>query len=537
MGNIDVARYVPPGPVGAAFIHSRGPIDIIMGPAGSGKTVASCIKGPLLAASYMPVCRDGRVRVKLICVRDTYRDFARTALASWHEMFPVGHPWQRPDKGYEGGQDRPVRHHLVWEAWRGPDKVIVEFTLETGAIADSNVMQFVKGYEVSMAWGNEVDMMSPEVPGALFMRTGRYPPVKDIAPSELDRVSRDGREAMRRMGMTVDDTEITLPRMFWGDMNPPDVDHPLLKEVGWEDPDKKNPAYNFFRQPGGLDDGAENRVGRPRSAYEMDLRAMSENLSRRMVHGLPGYAQDGKPVYPEYNEKIHKADQPLAPTPGRGITIGIDGGGSPSATIGQPQANGQERLLAELVTEPGTGPTRFSLMLLELLMSQFSGLPIIGIYGDPAIFYGGDKETDEMNFAMTVQKTLRFPILPAPSNEPGVRQDAVRMGLTTMIDGRVPGYLVDPRCKMILGGFAAHYKLTKQATIGGTDKLAVVKNAYSHPHDAEQYRRLGYIGLANVVAHGANSVLPSGVVSLHEQRLLRNQPKPQRPGDFSVWDV
>ncbi|PZR86235.1 MAG: hypothetical protein DI537_28985 [Stutzerimonas stutzeri] len=430
-----------------------------------------------------------------------------------------------------------MRHHLVWEAFRGPDKVIVEFTLETGAIADSNVMQFVKGYEVSMAWGNEVDMMSPEVPGALFMRTGRYPPVKDIAPSELDRVSRDGREAMRRMGMTVDDTEITLPRMFWGDMNPPDVDHPLLKEVGWEDPEKKNPAYNFFRQPGGLDDGAENRVGRPRSAYEMDLRAMSENLSRRMVHGLPGYAQDGKPVYPEYNEKIHKADQPLAPTPGRGVTIGIDGGGSPSATIGQPQANGQDRLLAELVTEPGTGPTRFALMLLELLLSQFPGLPIIGIYGDPAIFYGGDKETDEMNFAMIVQKTLRFPIMPAPSNEPGVRQDAVRMGLTTMIDGRVPGYLVDPRCKMILGGFAAHYKLTKQATIGGTDKLAVVKNAYSHPHDAEQYRRLGYIGLANVVAHGANTALPAGVVSLHEQRLARNLPKPQRPGDFSVWDV
>jgi hypothetical protein len=176
-------------------------------------------------------------------------------------------------------------------------------------------------------------------------------------------------------------------------------------------------------------------------------------------------------------------------------------------------------------------------MLLDLLMSQFPGLPIIGIYGDPAIFYGGDTENDEMNFAMTVQKTLRFPIMPAPSNEPGVRQDAVRMGLTTMIDGRVPGYLVDPRCKMILGGFAAHYKLTKQATIGGTDKLAVVKNAYSHPHDAEQYRRLGYIGLANVIAHGVNTALPAGVVSLHEQRLLRNQSAQQTPGNFNVWDA
>jgi hypothetical protein len=534
---VSIQSYKPPGPVGAAFIQSRGPIDIIMGPAGSGKTVASCVKGPMLAASYMPVCRDGRVRVKLICVRDTYRDFARTALASWHEMFPVGHPWQRADKGYEGGQDRPVRHHLEWEAFRGPDRIIVEFTLETGAIADNNVMQFVKGYEVSMAWGNEVDMMSPEVPGALFMRTGRYPPVDKIAPSELDRVSRDGREAMRKMGMTVDATELVLPRMFWGDMNPPDVDHQLLKEVGWEDPDTKNPAYNFFRQPGGLDAQAENRVGRPRSAYEMDLRAMSEPLARRMVHGLPGYAQDGKPVYPEYNERLHRADQPLAPTPGRGITIGIDAGGSPAATIGQPQANGQDRLLAELVTEPNTGPTRFATMLLELLMTQFVGLPILGIWADPSAFHGGDSESGEYNWVLSVQKTLRFPINPAPSNEPGIRQEAVRMGLTGMIDGMTPRYLVSPVCKVMVGGFAAHYKLTKQASISGTNKLSVFKNEYSHPHDAEQYRRLGYIGLSNVIAAGSAANLPANVASLHDQRLARNQPKPQRQGDFSVWDV
>jgi hypothetical protein len=117
-----------------------------------------------------------------------------------------------------------------------------------------------------------------------------------------------------------------------------------------------------------------------------------------------------------------------------------------------------------------------------------------------------------------------------------VRQDAVRMGLTTMIDGRIPGYLVSPRCKVILGGFAAHYKLTKQATAGGTDKLAVVKNTYSHPHDAEQYRRLGYIGLSNVIAHGSTTTLPSGVVSLHDQRLARNQKQTGRPGDFDVWN-
>lgn len=535
---ISIETYKPPGPVGAAFIQSRGPIDIIMGPAGSGKTVASCIKGPLLSASYMPICKDGRVRVKLVVVRDTYRDFARTALASWHEMFPIGHPWQRPDKGYEGGQDRPVKHHLIWQAWRGPDKVIVEFTLETGAIGEQNVMQFVKGYEVSMAWGNEVDLMAPDVPGALFMRTGRYPPMKDIADAELARVSRDGREAMRRMGMTVDPNELVLPRMFWGDMNPPDVDHPILKECGWgEYADRKNPAYNFFRQPGGLDPGAENRIGRPRSAYEMDLVTMSENISRRMVHGLPGYAQDGKPVYPEFNDKVHVADQPLRPTPGLGLTIGIDAGGSPAATVGQPQPNGQDRLLAELVTEPGTGPSRFGMLLAELLMREFPGLPILGAWGDPAAFMGGDTVTGEFNWILTVQQILRFPINPAPSNEPGVRQEAVRWGLTGMIDGVTPRYLIDPRAKKMIGGFAAHYKLTKLASASGTDRLAVVKNEYSHPHDAEQYRKLGYYGVQGVIDRVARTALPANVSSLQAERQKREAAERRGRADFDVWNV
>ncbi|NTF67699.1 hypothetical protein [Rhizobium rhizogenes] len=535
---IDVKQYQPPGPVGARFIASRGPIDIIMGPAGSGKTVASCIKGPLTSAAYMPVCKDGRVRVKLVCVRDTYRDFARTALASWHEMFPIGHPWQRPDKGYEGGQDRPVKHHLIWEAWRGPEKVIVEFSLETGAIGDNNVMQFVKGYEVSMAWGNEVDLLDPSVPGALFMRTGRYPPVSMIADSELQRVSKDGREAMRKMGLTVDPSETVLPRMFWGDMNPPDIDHPILKECGYEDKETKNPAYNFFEQPGGLDAGAENRVGRPRSAYEMDLIAMPEHMSRRMVHGKPGYSQDGKPVYPEFNLSVHVADQPIVPTAGLGLTIGIDAGGSPAATIGQPQPNGQERLLAELVTEPGTGPTRFGQMLIDLLIQQFPGLPILAAWGDPAAFMGGDTVTGEFNWIQVVQGIIRTPINPAPSNEPHIRQEAVRWHLAGMIDGHTPRYLVDPRCKRMIGGFAGHYKLTKLASVSGTDKLAVVKNEYSHPHDGEQYRLLGYRGLASVIGDAARSALPTGIVSLQQardQRAARHQ-QPARPGDFDVWN-
>ncbi|WDZ77942.1 hypothetical protein PWG15_05410 [Ensifer adhaerens] len=531
----DVQFRKPAGPVAGAYTRSRGPIDIIMGPAGSGKTVASCEKGPRLAAEYMPVCKDGWVRFKIACVRDTYRDFARTALASWYEMFPIGNPFQ---VSHEGGQDRPVKHRMQWEALRGRDLIKVDFMFETGAIGDHNVEQFIKGYELSAGWGNEVDLLDPRVPGLMFQRTGRYPPVKDIADSELQRVSREGREAMRKMGLTVSEGEIVLPRVFFGDMNPPDIDHPILVECGYgEHAEKKNPAYNLFHQPGGLDPAAENPVGKPRSSYELEAATQPEHIVRRMVHGLPGYAQDGKPVYPEFNQRVHVSQQNIEPTQGLGLTVGIDAGGSPAATIGQPQPNGQDRLLAELVTEPGTGPSRFGSMLIELLLQRFPGLPILGVWADPAAFMGGDTATGEFNWVMTVQGIVRMPIMPAPSNEPGIRQEAVRWGLTGMIDGLVPRYLIDPRCKKMVGGFAAHYKLTKLASAGGTDKLAVVKNEYSHPHDAEQYRVLGYRGLANVISSAARSALPGNVMSLQEQRQRREAEARPRPGDFSVWDV
>ncbi len=51
----------------------------------------------------MPICRDGVIRVRQATIRDTYRDLARTCLASWHEIFPPDSPYT---VSYEGGQDR-----------------------------------------------------------------------------------------------------------------------------------------------------------------------------------------------------------------------------------------------------------------------------------------------------------------------------------------------------------------------------------------------------------------------------------------------
>lgn len=532
---VDFKQYEPPGPVGAAFIKSKGPIDLIMGPGGSGKTVASVVKGPRLAGAYCAVDKNGWVRVKTLCVRETYRSFAATALASWYNMFPVAHPWTH---NHEGGQDRPVKHTLRFQVQRGWDVLNVEYTMETGAIGDNNLEEFFKGYEITLGWGNECDLLPENAMPLMLQRTGRFPPLDELATSEVERLSRDGREMMKLMDLELEDpNEIVLNRIVWGDYNPPDIDNWAVRIPITE----KQPGYNHFHQPSGLAHDAENRKGKPRSSYQVEAATTKDKqLVRRMVHSLPGYAKDGTPVYEDdFDEQLHKADQTILPVPQLGLTIGMDAGGSPAATIGQFMPDGQNRCLAELATKPGTGPTRFANALLELLMRRFPGIPIIGAWADPSSWYGGDSATGELNWIKTVQGILRFPIMPAPSNEPGIRQEAVRWYLEGRIDGRTQRYQIDPSCRYLIAGFAAHFKLTKQATAGATNSMEVVKNQYSHVHDAEQYRCLGFRGLAAVIGDVAKNSLPANVSSIQQRRDARGiqQDARRKPGDFSVWDV
>jgi len=494
-------RYAPPGPVAAAYIESRHPVPIIMGPAGSGKTVASAFKGPHLASNWFPICKDGVVRVKLTVLRPTYRDMARTALESWHNerLFPEKHPFTVE---YTGGIDRPVVHKLEWATIRDRTKVKVEFMALFAAVGDTNPEQFAKGFETSFVWLNECDLFSERIPGLMFSRTGRFPSMDQIAPADLDRVMAPYRQAMMTAGINLGDDDVLLPRMLWGDCNPPDVDNWVIKRL-IEEPEKW-PLYRLFRQPSGLSPDAENRLGKTRASYEQDLQTMTAYDARRFVHGEPGYALDGRPVYEqEFALQVHRSDEPLRPSLGLPLAIGMDAGGSPAAIIGQFMPNGQLRALAEICADPGTGPSRFAEMIYARLLNDFAGFPIRKAFADPSSFYGADKAAGELAWVEIVARALSINIEPTESNEPGVRQDAVRWYLGN-IDTRTPRLLIDPRCRRLIGGFAAHYKLTKQATAGNTDKLAVAKNEYSHIHDALQYLCLGHRGRTGIINSVSN---------------------------------
>lgn len=522
LGYALINHYRSPGPVASAYIESIGPLDFIRGPWGSGKTVASIFKMVRHSAMHFPVCRDGVVHVRWAAVRDTYREMAKTALASWLEAFPKGGPYTASDKdAFSGGQDRPVSHMLEWKVlrpWYAKNGVwekrptLIRMEMQFGAIGEQNLESFFKGYEISGGWLNECDLIDKAVPALLYGRTGRYPPEADMMEWEKE-----------RLGKTVDpDTgreSIKVPRIVCGDFNPPD-------ETNWtyereiEDPvNWKEKGFNFFAQPSGLSPQAENRIGKSRAKYEEEERSFggpSAPDAIRNVHGQYAPKAAGTIIFAKFNIVKHRADQPLPIIRDLPFGIGMDAGGRPAAVFTQHMPNGQRRVLREVVSKPDevTGPARFAEKLMDVILRDFAGMRCSHAFADPSSWFGNDKVRGELAWVETVMQALQIQILPTQTNDLGSRFDAIDWYLSGDIDGRTPRMLVDPSCKFLTRAYVSQYQLTKHASKGKTDGLEVEKNEYSHVAEADQYEAYGYRGQAGVRKAAAQMGRADNVVRL-----------------------
>ncbi|MGL4490526.1 MAG: hypothetical protein ACRCU5_13900 [Rhizobiaceae bacterium] len=527
----DIFNFTPPGPVCQAYINSTGPIDLIRGPWGSGKTVGTVFKIAYAASILYPVCTDGIVHVRCAAIRDTYRELAKTALQSWHEFFPKNGAFTKQPvrENYSGGQDRPVKHVVSWDVIRqwpdGPRKTQVELEMEFGAIGDQNLDSFFKGYEISMGWVNECDLLNKDVPARLYGRTGRYPPTSEIMPWEGERL---GYEVDPVTGLKT----VRLPRIVCGDFNPPDESN-WTYEREIENREKWADTHNFFAQPSGLSPQAENRRGKSRQKYEEEERAFGGPTSpeaRRNVHGEYAAKVDGTVIFANFSLNRHRSTDLLEPVPELPFYIGSDAGGTPAAGIGQFMPNGQFRALREITTTPKeiTGPQRFAEMIADVLLRDFRGMRCGGAWGDPAAWYGVDKQRGELAFMQIVAKALSIPFRPTDTNDFKSRFEAVDFYLKGLIDANTPRALFDPRLKVSIRGLVSQYKTTKQFSEGKSQSIEIANNEYTHVQDAWQYLLLGYRGGARVKADAAQIGRAANVVSIANR---------VRKGEFNVHEL
>lgn len=469
------AAYAPPGPVAAQFLASTAFTRAIMGPVGSGKTGACLMDMLYRARRQAPHPSDGVRRTRFAVIRDTYRQLEKTTIKSWHHWVPqdLGH--------WVGGSGGTPASHTVRFAM--PDGTTVEMTVEFIGLGDNSVANVMPGWEGTGAYLNEADKLAREVLTYVRGRVGRYPAV-DAANGFA--------------GATW--------RGVWMDFNAPDTEH-WLYDVLVENPD---PTTEFFIQPGGMqrvgggyavNPAAENLRNLVPGYYEQQISGQPEWYIRRMVLNQWGASRDGEPVYPEYVDELHCAQEPIEPIRSLPLELGADAGLTPGLVLGQRTPWGQWRIYDELVAPPtGMGARRFGAALNQLLAERYAawhsrdqrafGEPSrISAWGDPAA--NARASTDEQTWLQVMQAETGIPFRPAPTNSLTLRLEAVRRPLTRLIDGQ-PGLLISPRCKILRKGFNSGYRL-KRLHIAGSERFAdePEKNAFSHVHDGLQYVLVG----------------------------------------------
>lgn len=456
-------NYTPPGEQSLAFHQDDSFGRGLKGPVGSGKSSSCCMEIFYRALRQQPG-PDKIRKSRWAAIRNTYGELKSTTIKTWTDWFdglqvmkwdtPIVSTIKIPDLGDGTGLELEV----MFIALDRPD--------DAGKL---------RSLELTGAWLNEASELEKTVLDMATQRVGRYPSMRVGGPSW---------------------TGIIM------DTNPPDDDHWWYKLAEEERPDN----WAFFNQAGGLykvmdkedpdfgkykpNPDAEN-IKNLRGGYQyyyQQLGGKTEDYIRVFIEGQYGTTMDGKPVYPEWNDKVHVSSQPLEAIRGYPIVLGFDFGLTPACTIGQMSPKGQMLILGELVSEDMGIRQFYSEVVLPHINHHYGSFRIEGV-GDPA---GVNRSQTDEKTCFEELMSLGFACEPADTNEFVKRRESVAYFLQRMTSSG-PGFLIDPSCKTLIKGFRGGYRYERLKVSGSARfKDRPVKDRFSHPHDSLQYLALHF---------------------------------------------
>ena len=449
-----------PEPTARQFHRSRAFVRGLMGPIGSGKSVACVEELKKIATKVQQPGKDGVRRTRFAIIRNTYPELKTTTIKTFQDWFPHA---MCPVKW-----SAPITARMVADDIGDGTGVDMEvFFLALDNIDD---VKKLLSMELTAGWINEAREVSKSILDGLTGRVGRYPPKREGGPTWNGVIM---------------------------DTNPPSDDHWWYTYAEEKTPED----WAFFRQPPALlkvslDGGgvkykenpeAENIQHLPTGFqyYRNQLGGKDAQWVQVYIEGKYGVVQSGRPVYPEFRDDFHVADGAMYADKALPLLLGWDFGLTPACIIGQVTPRGQLRLLAELVAER-MGLKQFAKdVVIPFMNTRLPGLCIGVSAADPSGVSGA--QTD-MESCITVLNALGIQTQPAHSNNLEPRLQAVREFLTTLVDGE-PALLLSKSCAVLRRGFNGGYKYERIKLAGTEDRYRdkPVKNSYSHPHDALQY--------------------------------------------------
>jgi PBSX family phage terminase large subunit len=437
------------------FHKSDSFVRALMGPIGSGKSVACCIE--MLIKSFAQLPNKQLIRkTRWVIVRNTYRELVDTTIQTFFDWMPerLG-VYLKKDMKFT--IDIPLHDSTICH---------IEFLFR--ALDKPDDIKKLLSLELTGGFINEAREIPKQIMDMLIGRLGRYPNKRDGGPTWYGLIM---------------------------DTNPPDSDHWWYKLFELDKPI----SYKLFKQPSGESSQAENRENLPDHYYDNMKPGKDKEWINVYVHGNYGFVVDGKPVYPEYKDDVHYVDEIILPPINITIYIGIDFGLTPAATFGFLTAGHRWIIFDELVTED-MGAKNFGKILNQKINSEYPD-HTFEIYGDPA----GDQraQTDEIT-PFQILESEGIVAWPTYTNDFIIRREAVAISLSRMDFAGNPGFAITPGAPMYRKALAGGYKY-KRMSVSGQERFQDKpdKGRYSHVADSGQYLMVGAGEGNNVISNGS----------------------------------
>lgn len=452
-------NYRPPRSLLPAFKDVTSPVISVMGPRGSGKSSFFSVRAGYVMQQQKPG-RGGIRRSKGCVVRETYSKIETTVMETWKH-------WNDPTL-----LRSPVRYgmpHIHHLRFNDVDCEVMFLALDR-----PDDVGKLQSLEFSWIWFNEAANQPERIHFDTSFASLRFPPMSEGGPS--------------------------APQVML-DYNACDQDHWLYRLFE----EQKVEGYRFIRQPPALvkdemgplislegtrysiNPEADNLDNLPPNYYRDATNGKSDAWIKVYLLNEYGFFESGRPVYGNYNDRIHFANHDLRAYPGLPLLIGLDFGSTPCIVLAQFSPKGQLRVLDEILPDFERGMDLRTLIETRLkpwLAMHYANIPVHG-WGDPNGIKRNDNDGRHCFHILAGCGFKNVRPAPFPRRNITARVDAVDKYLTGLAGGE-PRFLLSKRCRMLRAGFMGKYQYGK-----GANQNEPVGNGYDHIQDALQYLCLG----------------------------------------------
>lgn len=439
-------------PVASEFMQDTAGHKFIVGPVGSGKTIA-CIYNLFLLALNQKPAPDGYRYTRFIICRQTLSQLKQTVLKDILLFL-------------EGLVSWKVSESTIYMHFDDVKCEMLCLPLDT-----PEDQKRLLSTQVTAVYFNEFVEINPELVVAAYGRTGRFPP--------------------KKMG------GCTWHGVL-GDSNPGTEDSPwydlLVKDLpkGWSyhhQPEPIKDIGEFEEAEYVITDDAENVKNLPDTYYQDLLAGATENWSDRYVFGRWTPSLSGQAVFKgTFQPKIHISTTELQATRQMPLIMGMDTGRHPAAVVGQMGADGRLLILGEQAAD-NMGIVKFIRELVKPMLYQmrYQGCPVIAVV-DPA---GKQKSQIGEQSVIDAIKAEGFDAHLAPTNHIDPRIRAVEKYMLELRTSG-PAFQIDlVHCPRLIHALRAGYYYKVQKSDNELKETPEKNHPASDLADALQYLCLG----------------------------------------------